>query len=137
MEMKNPSVNYPLQSGESLSLFKNAEIIWSHDIKTKTKEDLILSMASSGYYNSVTLCQASPTKTKLDALLNIAPASYPGIMLKFAPGTYHYMCTRNNNFTNRNQKGRIHVYTNTTGNAAQSNTTASQRLIKSVSVKAK
>ena len=22
-------------------------------------------------------------------------------------GTYHYMCTRNNNFTNRGQKGKI------------------------------
>ena len=24
-------------------------------------------------------------------------------------GTYHYMCSRNNNFTNRNQKGKIVV----------------------------
>ena len=24
-------------------------------------------------------------------------------------GTYHYMCTRNNNFTNRGQKGKIIV----------------------------
>ena len=110
--MKGPSLNYPLQSEELLSLFKNADIIWSHDIKTRTKEDLILSLASSGYYNSVTLCQASPkSKTQLDALLNIAPASYPGVLLRFAPGTYYYMCTRNSNFTNRSQKGRIHVYT--------------------------
>ncbi|ESO86737.1 hypothetical protein LOTGIDRAFT_176904, partial [Lottia gigantea] len=25
-------------------------------------------------------------------------------------GTYHYMCTRNNAFTNRDQKGRLHVH---------------------------
>lgn len=25
-------------------------------------------------------------------------------------GTYHYMCTRNNNFSNRDQKGRVIVY---------------------------
>ena len=25
-------------------------------------------------------------------------------------GTYHYMCTRNNNFSNRDQKGRVVVY---------------------------
>lgn len=25
-------------------------------------------------------------------------------------GVYHYMCTRNNNFSNRDQKGRIIVY---------------------------
>ncbi len=123
VEMKCPSVNYPLQSGESLSLFKNAEIVWSYDIKTRTKHDLILSLISSGYYNSITLCHTSPAKTKLDALLNIAPASYPGVMLKFAPGSYYYMCTRNNNFSNRNQKGRIHVYSNTTaGNKIKSKT---------------
>lgn len=27
-------------------------------------------------------------------------------------GIYHYMCTRNNNFSNRDQKGRIVVNTN-------------------------
>ena len=132
VEMKSPSVNYPLQSGESLSLFKNAEIIWSHDIKTKTKEDLILSLASSGFYNSVTFCQASPTsKGKLDALLNGAPASYPGVLLRFAPGTYYYMCTRNNNFTNRNQKGRIHVYTKGNGilNGTQYDTSVLKRFL--------
>lgn len=26
-------------------------------------------------------------------------------------GIYHYMCTRNNNFSNRDQKGRLIVYT--------------------------
>ena len=25
------------------------------------------------------------------------------------PGTYHYMCTRNNNFSNRSQKGKLVV----------------------------
>ena len=29
-------------------------------------------------------------------------------------GTYHYMCTRNNNFSNRSQKGKIVVLTNPT-----------------------
>jgi hypothetical protein len=128
--MKSPAVNYPLESGETLSLLKNAEIIWSHDIKTRTKEDLILSMASSGYYNSVTFCQASPTsKSKLDALLNLSPASYPGVLLKFAPGTYYYMCTRNNNFSNRNQKGRIHVFAKRNGiaNETQSDVSALRR----------
>ena len=135
VEMKIPSVNYPLEAGESLSLFKNAEIIWSYDIKTKTNEDLILSMATSGYYNSITFCHASPTSSrKLDALLNGAPASYPGVLLRFAPGTYNYMCTRNNNFSNRNQKGRIHVYTKLTKgngilNGNQSDTPSLKRFL--------
>ena len=130
VEMKDPSVNYPLQSGESLSLFKNAEILWSYSIKTKTKEDLILSMATSGYYDSITFCQASPTSNKmLDALLNNAPASYPGVLLRFAPGTYYYMCTRNNNFSNRNQKGRIHVYTKGNGILNGTQSDALKRLL--------
>ncbi len=43
--------------------------------------------------------------------LDNAPASLiGGILLKFTKtGTYHYMCSRNNNFTNRSQKGTIIV----------------------------
>ncbi|XP_046852048.1 protein DD3-3-like [Xenia sp. Carnegie-2017] len=109
VEMQDPSVNYPLTSEKPLTMFENAEIVWSSDIETKTKEDLVLSMASSGYYNSMSLCHASPKKTALNELLNNAPASYRGMLLRFAPGEYYYMCTRNNNFSNRNQKGRLIV----------------------------
>jgi len=44
-----------------------------------------------------------------DDLLNNAPASYDGGLLKFRKGTYHVMCTRNNNFSNRSQKGTLRV----------------------------
>ena len=47
--------------------------------------------------------------TKLQNQLDNTPASYQGVVLRFQPGTYHYMCTRNNNFTNRSQKGTIKV----------------------------
>ena len=46
-------------------------------------------------------------KDKLQSQLNNAPASYEGVVLRFRKGTYHYMCTRNNNFTNRSQKGTL------------------------------
>lgn len=46
----------------------------------------------------------------LDGDLNGAPASYPGVLLKMKKeGHFHYMCSRNNAFTNRSQKGRIIV----------------------------
>ena len=109
VEMADPSVNYPVTSEKPLTMFTNAEIVWSSDDETKTKQDLILSMASSGYYDSMSLCRASPKKTALNVLLNNAPASYRGMLLRFAPGEYYYMCTRNNNFSNRNQKGRLVV----------------------------
>jgi len=53
--------------------------------------------------------QTVDSKTKLNDLLNNAPASYEGVVLQFKAGTYHYMCTRNNNFTNRSQKGTLIV----------------------------
>jgi hypothetical protein len=109
VEMADPSVNYPVTSEKPLTMFTNAEIVWTSDDETKTKQDLILSMASSGYYDSMSLCRASPKKTALNVLLNNAPASYRGMLLRFAPGEYYYMCTRNNNFSNRNQKGRLVV----------------------------
>lgn len=44
------------------------------------------------------------------AELNGAPAYFDaGPMKVRKPGVYHYMCTRNNNFTNRSQKGRLIV----------------------------
>ena len=33
-------------------MFLNAQIIWSSDEGTKTNKDLVLSMASSGYYSN-------------------------------------------------------------------------------------
>lgn len=49
------------------------------------------------------------TKTKMNNLLNNAPASFQGAVLRFQRGTYHYMSTRNNNFSNRSQKSTITV----------------------------
>ena len=111
VEMKDPSVNYPITSKKPLTMFTNAEIVWSSDGNTKTGQDLVTSMASSGYCSSVSRYRslASRTSTALNNLLNNAPASYRGMLLKFKPGDYYYMCTRNNNFTNRNQKGRLEV----------------------------
>jgi hypothetical protein len=105
VEMEDPSVNYPLTSGKPLTMFTNAKIIWSSDTNTDSKQDLVTSMASSGYYDSALVAQ---TKALNDELNN-APASYRGMLLRFAPGEYYYMCTRNNNFSNRDQKGRLGV----------------------------
>lgn len=42
-------------------------------------------------------------------VLNPAPARFNGGLVKFLAGTYHYVSTRNNNFSNRSQKGSIVV----------------------------
>jgi hypothetical protein len=72
------------------------------------KDDCALLLASSGYYRS----EADvPTKAQLNVLLNNAGASLvEGVLVRpTKAGLYHYMCTRNNNFSNRSQKGAIVV----------------------------
>jgi len=59
---------------------------------------------------------AKANAAKLNVLLNNAPASMRGMTVcpKLA-GTYDFTCTRNNNFSNRDQKLTIHVKTATQG----------------------
>ena len=77
--------------------------------------DLALNMMSAGYYTCVSSddcpdrSESVDRKTQLNNLLNNAPASYAGAVVRFKKGTYYYMCTRNNNFTNRSQKGTLIV----------------------------
>ena len=78
-----------------------------------SKEDVAVMLASSGYYKCVNNAKCGgnsvQTKTPMNNLLNNAPASFEGVVLKIQKGTYHYMCSRNNNFSNRSQKGSIVV----------------------------
>eukprot|EP00052_Salpingoeca_macrocollata_P005045 m.45054 g.45054 ORF g.45054 m.45054 type:complete len:771 (-) comp14625_c0_seq1:345-2657(-) len=76
----------------------------------------MLRMASVGYYSSFD-CPSDPTSlvattTELNNLLNNAPASYAGGIFQFRYGDYAYMCTRNHNFSNRDQKGVLRVRRN-------------------------
>lgn len=66
-------------------------------------------LATSGHFTSKAAAEASATA--FDPLLNTSPASLiGGILLKFnKKGTYYYISTRNNNFSNRSQKGVITV----------------------------
>uniref|UniRef100_UPI0039814D92 hypothetical protein n=1 Tax=Salmonella sp. s54925 TaxID=3159674 RepID=UPI0039814D92 len=79
----------------------------------KTSADKAVSISSSGFFSHVYKnkpAYGEKNKTpKLDDQLNNATPSYEGVMLKFKSGEYHYMCTRNNNFSNRNQKAKITV----------------------------
>jgi hypothetical protein len=92
-------------------MFSGAKLVWSTSGQTKTLNDVAVSLASAGYYSCLTDCNSSPKKKKptLNNLLNNAPASYLGVVLQFAKGRYHYICSRNNNFSNRSQKGMITV----------------------------
>merc|ERR1712080_209298 len=68
-----------------------------------------LRLASSNYYK--TTGDLTAADTKMNVLLNNAsPSLVKGvIMMGKTKGTYDFMCTRNNNFSNRSEKGAITI----------------------------
>jgi len=100
------------------TLFQNADWIWSsHQKGDEENKDfnLALSMATSGYYHCETLDECSePYDGTLNDQLNNAPASYHGNIFVPSQGEYHFKCMRNDNFSNRSQKGTIKVVANST-----------------------
>ncbi len=113
--MKDRNNNYPLPF-ENTNMFKGAKIHWKSDnvdANKLTSEDIAVRYASAGYYSCVktSVCGAQSVEAKaaMQNQLNNAPASYIGMLLELARGKYHYICSRNNNFTNRSQKGTIQV----------------------------
>merc|ERR1712038_50608 len=108
--------NYPM---ETPHMFDGAQIMWTYHGHEDllSAEDVAVSMASSGYYmckdSGSSSCphpeEAVDTKEPMQGQLNNASPSYAGMVLKFTQGIYNYMCTRNNAFTNRSQKGTLVV----------------------------
>lgn len=84
--MKNASYSFPVPArSETL---KNAEVIHNFVGGSSEYEEIEKKLAGSR------------------VLDNLSP-SFAGYVLRFQRGKYYFMCTRNNNFTNRNQKGRL------------------------------
>jgi len=83
------------------------------------KNDCAVYLGTSGYYKSVAHAngEAGTPKDDLSVLLNNAPASLDGgvVISPKTVGRYNYMATRNNNFSNRSQKGLLSVYSSTSG----------------------
>ena len=108
--------NYP-RPWEQTTLWTGASLVWKNDVAWPTlsapgPEDIAAAFASGGYYGCYrqTVCVNSvETKDSLQQLLNNVSPSFDGAILKFQAGTYNYLCTRNNNFTNRSQKGVLRV----------------------------
>ncbi|CAK8683460.1 unnamed protein product [Clavelina lepadiformis] len=117
VEILEPGENFPVPY-ERNNMFKNMEVVWnSLDTHGTTDEDkqknIAIQMASVGYFQCLSQSDCGPdsieSKRALNNLLDNANASYGGIVFKLKEGVYHYMCSRNNNFSNRSQKGQITV----------------------------
>jgi hypothetical protein len=115
VQIGHPLENYPLPF-ENTTMWDGATVLYcghqTPPIKPNKKQLAVL-MASAGYYhcfeNDECDSESVETKSKMNNLLNNAPASFKGCIVRFRPGTYHYICSRNNNFTNRSQKGKLMV----------------------------
>ena len=127
VQIDNLNKNYPLPY-ELTTLWNDATLIGvlSSNIKPThpntfflssalDAKDLAIYLSSSGYYQCIksSICgnRSFEAQTLVDANLNAAPASLHGALLKFTKtnSRYNYMCSRNNNFSNRSQKGFIFV----------------------------
>jgi hypothetical protein len=95
VELRKLGENYPRYLPE-----EDNKSMWhavTESIPAMTPRQLAMDFATSGRGPDV------------DTLLNNANPYFLGPLLRFREGTYHYMCTRNNNFSNRSQKATLHV----------------------------
>jgi plastocyanin len=112
VQLLNRKSNFPAPF-HNQTLFHNADWIWSSHEKGDPDDaafNLAVSMATSGYYNCANSNECSKEyDNSLDNKLNEADASFFGNIFAPAVGEYHYKCMRNDNFSNRAQKGTITV----------------------------
>jgi len=101
--------NYP-QHPSSISMFPSTE---------KAKEWAFLGQTNCGNYNTGDNSDNQANSPDNCAKLNRAPNRFPADpaagLMKMNKGQYNYMSTRNNNFSNRSQKGVINVLTGSGG----------------------
>lgn len=107
VEIDGLNENYPtVFSDTSEGLFPNDDEIASRVFPASTNYDtkrkLVQTFASAG--------KVPAQGNTVNKLLNDASPTFNGPLMKMTKkGTFHYMCTRNNNFSNRSQKGSIVV----------------------------
>jgi len=116
VSIKSADLNYPIPLDKAefddLNIVKQSTCYTLQNFvgtsTASTYEDCAVTLATSGYYRDVT---TASTQAALDTQLNTAPASLIGgvVMKTNTRGRYHYMSSRNNNFSNRGQKAWIVV----------------------------
>jgi hypothetical protein len=106
VETQERGTNFPLPLAQ-MTLFSNpyTALNWGLLNQDPTKCDLTIKNGDTNEQNNIQNC----------GKLNQAPNRFPvnpsdGLMqVNVNPGTYYYVSTRNNNFSNRSQKGQMSV----------------------------
>jgi len=106
VQMLNQDDNYPIPLDKFPdNIFARSTCYDMSGNQFATWTDCALTLATSGQFRKVSEATAT-----FDNLLNDAPASLiGGVVMRIQAGQYNYMCTRNNNFSNRSQKGTLFV----------------------------
>jgi len=105
VQMLNKDDNYPLPLDKFPDNIFAKSTCYDFNGNVVSTVDCALTLATSGQFRTV--AQATST---FDPLLNDAPTSLiGGMIMSIGAGEYNYMCTRNNNFSNRSQKGVLIV----------------------------
>jgi len=104
--MRNRLDNWPIPDDHPDNFLNHVEVKWSaYSDQTPNAGDLGVQLASSGYFKNY-----DSVDSTLQNQLNNASPSFKGAVFRITKkGTYHYMCSRNNNFSNRSQKGSFVV----------------------------
>jgi len=124
--LRNLNETYPLPLDKGLYNMFNFTSCWNLDgsaigswAKGTLNLDCAIVLATSGYYRSAAAAQSATAQANsqgnaddLDPLLDNAPPSLiGGVVIQVSlPGTYFYAGSRNNNFSNRTQKGTLIIF---------------------------
>jgi len=112
VQISDRNDNYPLLFDES-NMFKGAKALYADGCHPSAAEltdtDIMLQMATSGYVECERGCKHNAYSRTMQDQLDNAPASFGGLLLSMKAGSYNYMSSRNNNFSNRSQKGTLIV----------------------------
>jgi len=119
VQIANMDLNYPLplDKYQSNSFFTNLACYQLDgtaigvNAASQINKDCALWLATSGFFRTTTAVPGFTATDVLSVTLDNAPPSLIGGVLIQAvvPGSYNYISTRNNNFSNRSQKGTIVV----------------------------
>ncbi|XP_028403203.1 protein DD3-3-like [Dendronephthya gigantea] len=111
--MQSPDKSFPYYGADS---FENVQVVYALDgTQGMSSADAAVALATAGHFKNAAnvpanLNQLGECNRQQLAQLDCYPPSYSGLLLRFTKaGTYYYMGSRNNNFTNRSQKGRLTV----------------------------
>jgi len=115
VEMELSSQNFPIYK-DKIRLFNSIDVAQRWALLDQENCNNTFKNGDANEQNSIQNCgklNAAPARyppDPFDGLMHIAddPVSEGG-SLSVAPGTYYYVSTRNNNFSNRSQKGMIVV----------------------------